>query len=114
MGVWSMAMTLSTLSVPSTRRCRPGGTREPYTSAMSDRRRISFTSVDLPEPDTPVTQTNWPSGKVTSMSVRLCSRAPRTVMVLSVAGRRTAGTAMDRFPARYCPVMDALLRSSAL
>ena len=30
-------------------------------------------SVDLPEPETPVTATNWPSGMVTSMFLRLCS-----------------------------------------
>ena len=42
-------------------------------------KRISLTSVDLPEPETPVTQVKAPSGKLTSMSRRLCLRAPRTV-----------------------------------
>ena len=37
---------------------------------------MSRTSVDLPEPDTPVTATKLPSGISTSMFVRLCSRAP--------------------------------------
>jgi hypothetical protein len=36
----------------------------------------SCTSVDLPEPDTPVTQTRRCSGISTSMFFRLCSRAP--------------------------------------
>ena len=34
-------------------------------------------------PVTPVTQMNWPSGKATSMSFRLFSRAPRTMSFLS-------------------------------
>ena len=51
-----------------------------------------MTSVDLPEPETPVTATNSPSGNVTSMSRRLCSRAPRTVSSRpGVRGRRTVG-----------------------
>ena len=32
---------------------------------------MSLTSVDLPEPDTPVTATNSPSGNVTSMSLQV-------------------------------------------
>src|SRR5688500_18730091 len=35
---------------------------------------MSLTRVDLPDPDTPVTATNSPSGKDTSTSCRLCSR----------------------------------------
>ena len=35
------------------------------------------TSVDLPEPETPVTQTSRPSGSSTVTSFRLFSRAPR-------------------------------------
>src|SRR6478672_1566854 len=39
---------------------------------------MSLTSVDLPEPDTPVTAVKTPRGKLTSTSRRLCSRAART------------------------------------
>ena len=73
---------------------------------------MSLTSVDLPEPETPVTATRQPSGNDTSMSLRLCSRAPRTVTTSPVPGRRRAGTGMERLPERYWPVMDALLVSS--
>ena len=38
---------------------------------------MSLTSVDLPEPETPVTATKQPSGNDTVTSRRLCSRAPR-------------------------------------
>ena len=37
---------------------------------------MSLTSVDFPEPDTPVTDTNSPKGIVTSISLRLFSLAP--------------------------------------
>ena len=40
----------------------------------------SLTSVDLPDPDTPVTAQNTPSGTFTSMSRRLCCAAPSTSM----------------------------------
>ena len=65
---------------------------------------MSLTSVDLPEPDTPVTATNIPSGNFTSMSWRLCSRAPRTTSSRpGVRGRRTSGTGIDLRPERYMP-----------
>ena len=66
---------------------------------------MSLTSVDLPEPDTPVTQTNAPVGTVTSRFFRLCSRAPRTVK-WPRPGLRAAGMAMLRLPDRNCPVTD--------
>jgi hypothetical protein len=57
--------------------------------------------VDLPEPETPVTAVNRPSGKETSMSCRLFSRAPYTVSCRSKsAGRRTSGSGIDFRPAR--------------
>ena len=36
---------------------------------------------DLPEPETLVTATNFPTGNSTSMSFRLCMRAPSTLNV---------------------------------
>ncbi len=67
-----------------------------------------MTSVDLPEPDTPVTATNSPSGNATSMSWRLCSRAPWTASSRpSVRGRRMSGSGISRRPERYCPVSES-------
>ena len=43
---------------------------------------MSFTSVDLPDPDTPVTATSVPSGNDTVMSCRLFARPPTTVTTL--------------------------------
>ena len=67
-----------------------------------------FTSVDLPEPDTPVTAISVPSGNDTSIPCRLFSRAPTTVTCryLSI-GRRTCGIGMLRRPDRYAPVTDS-------
>ena len=50
---------------------------------------MSSTSVDLPEPLTPVTAVSTPSGISTSMSRRLCSRAP-LMRRTPLAARRTA------------------------
>ena len=66
----------------------------------SDRYRMSLTSVDLPEPLTPVTVVNRPSGMLTSMFFRLFSRAPRTTISPFMAGRRPFGTGIDRAPVR--------------
>ena len=67
---------------------------------------MPFTSELLPEPDTPVTQVITPSGKRTSTFLRLCARAPRTV-IKPVGERRIAGSGTRRLPERYCPVSDA-------
>lgn len=63
---------------------------------------MSLTSVDLPDPETPVTAVRTPSGKETSMSRRLFSRAPCTVRLRAGStGRRTSGVGIDRLPDRY-------------
>ena len=62
---------------------------------------MSLTRVDFPEPETPVTATRQPRGKATSMSWRLCSRAPRTTNWSPDPGRRMPGTGMERTPVRY-------------
>jgi para-aminobenzoate synthetase component 1 len=59
--------------------CRPGTVRAPLTLFASTAARMSLTSVDLPDPDTPVTAIMVPSGNDTSILRRLCSRAPTTV-----------------------------------
>src|SRR2546430_157153 len=59
---------------------------------------MSVTSVDLPEPDTPVTATNRPSGNSTVRSRRLCWRAPMTASLRSGAGGGGRGGAGGRRP----------------
>ncbi|COV08115.1 Uncharacterised protein [Mycobacterium tuberculosis] len=62
-----------------TRVCRPGTCRAPLRRLASTAARMSLTNVDLPEPETPVTEVSTPSGKDTSIPRKLCSRAPTTV-----------------------------------
>ena len=95
-GDWSMSMTLSISSQPTMRRCFPGRSRDRYTFCISARSSTSCTSVDLPEPETPVTATNSPSGIATSMFLRLCSLAPRIFSQRSLGARRICGVGMTR------------------
>ena len=109
-GDWSMSITLSRCSMPVMRSCGadrdaalPFSPVRPPPPRSSGRRRagsspslrMSLTSELLPEPLTPVTQTNSPSGMSTSMFFRLLWRAPWIVdSALSVRGRRCSGTAI--------------------
>src|SRR5215470_765347 len=54
---------------------------------------VSKASDDLPEPESPVNTTSWSRGISTSISLRLCSRAPRIAITraLSRAARGGAG-----------------------
>ena len=105
MGDWSMAMTLSNCSMPSMRRCRPGRSGLRFSLPAMALRMISFTSVLLPDPETPVTHVKAPTGIRTSMSRRLFSRAPSTDSQ-PCGSRRVAGTGIVRAPDRYAPVTD--------
>ena len=82
----------------------PGRVFMRISSAPSRLKRISFTSEDLPDPDTPVTQVNVPSGMAASTFFRLFSDAPITRRKFPFPFRRSAGTAIFRFPERYWPV----------
>ena len=62
-------------------------------------------SVDLPLPETPVTQTNAPSGISAEIESRLLALAPSTRMRRPESmGRRSSGTSMVRSPRRYFAV----------
>ena len=81
--------------------CRPGTWRAPLSLLASTVARMSLTSVDLPEPETPVTATRQPSGMSTSMPRRLCSRAPTIVSCrFRSIGLRMSGTGIERRPDR--------------
>ena len=74
---------------------------------------MSFTNVDLPEPDTPVTETKQPSGISTSIFFKLCSLAPLMVTQSPLGVLRSCGVEINRFPEMYWPVMDSLFSSIA-
>ena len=84
-----MAMTLSRLSMPSTRLCSPGGCFDLYTCCISDFSRISLTRVDLPDPDTPVMAVNTlvlGLLVVTGTVEQLRQRSPQRNLELDVDG----------------------------
>src|ERR687887_2315739 len=68
---------------------------------------MSLTSVDLPDPLTPVTAVRTPSGILTSMFLRLFSRAPRILRSPFIDGRRAFGVGIDFAPVRYAAVSEA-------
>ena len=98
-GDWSTRTSLSTWSRPLTRVCRPGTCLAPLSLLASTDARMSFTSVDFPEPDTPVTEVSTPSGNETSISCRLCSLAPTTVSWRRAVDRSPDSGHLDALPA---------------
>ena len=63
--------------------------------------RILLTKVDFPEPETPVTAMNLPSGKRAVTSFKLFSAAPVNSIKRPLPTRRSVGTGIARFPERY-------------
>ena len=76
---------------------------------------MSLTSVDFPDPDTPVTATRHPSGNATSTSLQVVlTAAPLTTTSRPRDRlRRSAGTGIACRPVRYAPVSDSGLASSS-
>ena len=77
-GDWSMFTILSILWSPFTCLHFPGFSLDPFKSLAIVLYKISFTSVDFPEPETPVTHINCPNGNFTVIFFKLCSVAPTT------------------------------------
>ena len=70
-----------------------------------------MTSVDLPEPDTPVTHVKTPMGNDTVKVGRLCPVACRRLRLRLPDCRRWRGASMRLRPERYAPVIEWLLPS---
>ena len=115
-GDWSIFITLSRLSAPVILSNLPGLFFAPFKVFAKYLYKISFTRLDLPEPETPVTAMNLPSGNSTSIFFRLFSCAPKTVSFLPLPALRFSGTGILRFPLKYIPVIDLsqLIISSTL
>src|SRR5687768_8122328 len=64
---------------------------------------VSKASEDLPEPDRPVITVSDSRGMSTSIPLRLCSRAPRTLMWVSIrqAYASQCGSASDQLRSIY-------------
>src|SRR3989338_6335012 len=96
-------------STPRIILCAPTCFLVRYSLFATERYKISFTSVDLPEPDTPVTHTNRRNGISTSMFLRLCAAAP-LILILGVdesTFRRFSGSSIFNSPLKYFPVREA-------
>jgi len=62
---------------------------------------MSLTSVDLPEPETPVTTVSRPSGSVMSTSFEIVGAGAENLNGLPLGLRRFSGTAIFAAPLRY-------------
>ena len=116
MGLWSMSTTLSRYSIPSTAsKAAVCGLVAPFKALAAMGYKVLLIRVDLPEPETPVTQVIRPIGMVKLTFCRLLPLAPRMRSCLAgFCGRRRVGTAIPSLPDRYWPVMEAsLLRISS-
>ena len=75
-GDWSILIILSIFSIPFIFSHLPGFSFAPFNSLAKYLYKTSFTKVDFPEPETPVTQLNTPNGIFTFKFFKLCSFAP--------------------------------------
>ncbi len=107
-GDWSMLMILSRCSMPSMRVVL---TRQGVCTVELGSQRVvqhvASSARIYPNRDTPVIQTNLPSGMLTVMFFRLLARAPTMVRILPLPSRRFFGTGMCLRPDRYAPVKDS-------
>ena len=84
-------------------RAAPGSVIAPLRSRARVSRRMSPTSELLPEPLTPVTQTNRPSGNDDVDPLEVVAAGPRRSSAVGPSGAlRSSGTAIDLRPERYC------------
>src|SRR3990167_5094061 len=111
MGDWSTTITLSIFSHPAILSCAPGFSLELYSFLARPRYKISSISVDLPEPETPVTQIKQPKGNFTSIFFKLCSLAP-FISKKYLPKRhclRVGGICIFNSLLKYCAVRETLL-----
>ena len=112
MGDWSTSTTRSILPKPLTRLCAPGDARA-ENLALAAFSSTSFTSVDLPEPDTPdADEAAERKGDVDRLEIVL-ARADHDRIRLAHRAR-ASGTGTKHRPDRYAPVRDCrtVMRSS--
>ena len=86
----------------------PGFSFDPFNSLAIDLYSTSLTSVLFPEPDTPVTHINCPSGNLTLTFFKLCSVAPFTSIDLPFDFLLLAGTLICFLRLKYWPVTELL------
>ena len=105
-GDWSIFMILSIFSMPFISLCLPGFPFIVYNLLAKPLYNISFTKVDFPEPETPVTTVNTPNGNFTFIFFKLFSLAPTTSIKLPLPFLRSFGTGIYFLRLKYCPVIE--------
>ena len=87
----------------------------PFNCVAASGNRVRLIKVDLPEPETPVTQVITPKGIVKSTFCKLCPDAPISLICSSGLGglTRSLGTAIFNLPERYFPVKEFSLAASS-
>src|SRR6185369_12164424 len=102
--------------MPSTAACAAGSSCERYSVRATAAYSVSLTSVDLPEPDTPVTQVNRPTGNATLTLFRLLPLAPSTRISCSAprVARCSASRAARRTAASLGGKREAFLGSHGM
>ena len=99
-GDWSMSMTLSIWSTPSSFLYGPTTRLERCTALVSAGASVSVTSELLPEPETPVTTVSVPSSILAETFLRLFAEAP-VILICPLRGlRRFSGRRIWRSPVR--------------
>src|SRR3989339_1095183 len=108
---WSIVITPSKYSKPETSKQFSNFFFWRNILFMTAGRKTSFIKVDLPEPDTPVKQTNRRNGISTLIFFKLCKFA-FLIFNFGVArstSRRFNGMGIVTSPRRYLPVKELLL-----
>ena len=85
----------------------PGFSFEPFISLAIVLYKTSFTKVDFPEPETPVTHVNTPNGIFTFIFFRLFSAAPSISNDFPFDFLLFFGTSIFFLPLKYWPVIDS-------
>ena len=89
-------------------RCFPGSPRAPFNFFAAATASTSLTSVLFPEPETPVTHVNSPTGNCASTPFKLCSRASRTVSQAPSGFFNFAAFVTAIVPAKNGPVRESV------
>ena len=92
------------------RSCGAGASLAPLILRASALYSVSTSRVDLPPPETPVTQVNRPSGISAVMFFRLLPRALTTLSARRALRGRRSGIGTTSSPERYLPVSEFELR----
>ena len=102
-----MFIILSIFSIPFILSHLPGFSFDPFNSLAKYLYNTSFTKVDFPDPETPVTQLNTPSGILTLIFFKLFSVAFIISIDLPFDFLLFLGTEIFFLPLRYCPVIES-------